>query len=82
MNGRSNHVVATCCPFSVFSSGCQFESARCCVDDFGSCFVRAFTAMSNTMGLVTLCVVFFFQAQALRPERPKQHLVQSHAHQR
>ena len=49
--------------FSVFSSGCQFESARCSVDDFGSCFVRVFSAMP---------------AQALRPERPRQHLVQSH----
>ena len=35
-NGRSNHVVATCCLFAVFSSCCRFVSARCCVDDFGS----------------------------------------------
>ena len=34
VNGRSNHLVAACCPFSVFPSCCQFESVRCCVDDF------------------------------------------------
>ena len=37
-----------------------------------------FTAMSITLDLVTLCLVSFFQEQALRPEWPRQHLVQSH----
>ena len=44
---------------------CRFESARCCVDDFVSCFVRVFTAMSSTLGLVTQCLVSFSGASAL-----------------
>ena len=37
--------------------------------------------MSSTLGLVALCLVSFFQAQALRPERPRQRIVQSHVQQ-
>ena len=65
VNGRSNHVLATCCPFSVFPSCCRFESARCCVDVFFM-ICPCFTAMSSTLDLVTLCLVSFFQAQAVQ----------------
>ena len=39
-----------------------------------SVFVRVFTPLSNTLGVVDVFVVLFL-AQALRPVRPRQHLV-------
>ena len=40
-----------------------------------------FTAMSSTLGVVTLCVVSCFQAQALRPEWPRQRRADPHLKQ-
>ena len=39
---------------------CRFASSRCCVDE-SWLSVRVFTAMSISLGLVTMCLVSFFR---------------------
>ena len=57
-------MVVTCCPFSVSSSCLSIRKRSMLHGRSWSVFVRVFTAMSNTLGLVDVFVVLFL-AQAL-----------------